>query len=88
MWRGFVHNEGRKQWNGREEDESMIIVSYARYMRVPAGSMAGNSRCNRQITSYLELTAAVSSLAHFSGPTICTWTSLLSSPLYASTSMY
>ena len=34
--------EGRKPWNGREEEKSMmIIVSYARYIRVPVGSMAG-----------------------------------------------
>ena len=38
MWRGVVYIEGRKQWNGREDEKSMIIVSYARYIRVPAGS--------------------------------------------------
>ena len=38
MWRGFVYIEGRKQWNGREDAKSvMIIVSNARYIRVPAG---------------------------------------------------
>ena len=37
-----ICNEGRKQSNGRVDDKSMmIIVSYARYIRVPAGSMAG-----------------------------------------------
>ena len=38
--RGVVYIEGIKQRNGRE-DEKYIIVSYARYIRVPAGSMAG-----------------------------------------------
>ena len=33
--------EGRKQWNGREDENSVVMVSYARYIiRVPAGSMA------------------------------------------------
>ena len=41
MWRGFVYIEGRKQKNGRDDEKSMMIVSYARYIRVPAGSMAG-----------------------------------------------
>ena len=44
MWRGVVYIDGRKQWNGREDEKSMMvtsIVSYARYTRVPAGSMAG-----------------------------------------------
>ena len=38
---GFVSIEGRKQTNGRKDEKSMIIVSYARYIRVPAGSVAG-----------------------------------------------
>ena len=38
---GFVYIEGRKKWNGREDEKSMMIVSYARYTRVPAGDMAG-----------------------------------------------
>ena len=30
---GCVYIEGRKQWNGREDEKSMtIIVSYARYI--------------------------------------------------------
>ena len=42
VWRVFVYIAGRRQWNDREDDKSMMItVSYARYMRVPAGSMAG-----------------------------------------------
>ena len=42
MWRGFVYIERRKQWNGREDEKSMMmIVSNARYIRVPASSMAG-----------------------------------------------
>ena len=41
MWRGFAYIEGEKQWNGREDEKSIVIVSYARYIRVPAGSMAG-----------------------------------------------
>ena len=36
-----VYIEGRKQWDGREDEKSMIIVSYAVCIRVPAGSMAG-----------------------------------------------
>ena len=35
-----VYVEGKKQWNGREDEKSMI-VSYATYIRVPAGSRAG-----------------------------------------------
>ena len=41
MWRGFVYIEGAKQWNGREGEKSVIVVSYARYIRLLAGSMAG-----------------------------------------------
>ena len=41
MRRGLVYIEGRKQWHGREDEESMMIVSYAGYIRVPAGSKAG-----------------------------------------------
>ena len=35
-----IYIEGRKQWNGREDEKSMMIVSYARYVRVTASSMA------------------------------------------------
>ena len=38
---GFVYIEGIKQWNGRVGEKPSMIVSYARYIRVPAGSMAG-----------------------------------------------
>ena len=42
MWRGSICVEGRKQRNGREDEKSMmIIVSYARYIPVPAISVAG-----------------------------------------------
>ena len=47
MWRGVVYIEGRKQWNGREDEKSMI-VSYARYIGVPAGSMVGLLRQQQQ----------------------------------------
>ena len=69
----------------------MIIVSYARYIRVPAGTTVWRDYYNissrdHQTTSY---TSNVLLLYHyFSSPTICTWTYLLSSPLYASTPMY
>ena len=93
VWRGFECIEGRKQWNGREDEKSMMsIVSYASYVRVPVGSMAGLP--NHLV--YLERTAAVSTFlaSHccciniFSSSTIRTWTYLLSSPLYASTPMH
>ena len=38
---GGLYNIERKQWNDRENEKSMMIVSYARYIRVPAGNMAG-----------------------------------------------
>ena len=40
MWRGFVYFEGRKKWNGREDEKPMMIVSYARCIRVPVGGVA------------------------------------------------
>ena len=41
MWRGVVCIEGRRQWNGREDERSVVVLPYAKYVRVPAGSMAG-----------------------------------------------
>ena len=41
VWREFVYVEGRKQRNGREDKKFMMIASYARYTRLPAGSVAG-----------------------------------------------
>ena len=40
MCRGVRYIEGRTQWNGREDEKSMI-VSHARFIRIPGGGMAG-----------------------------------------------
>ena len=64
----LVYTEGRKQWNGREDEKSMII-------RVPAVSMAGlqqqhhQQQYNRQTTSYTS-NVLLLYIIIFSSPTI------------------
>ena len=63
--KGFCIKGESKGTIRREDEKPMMIVSYARCIRVPAGSMAGllqYSSSNRQTTSYLGRTAAVSSI--------------------------
>ena len=32
-----MYTEGSKQWKGREDEKSMIVVSYARYIYASTG---------------------------------------------------
>ena len=70
---GFAYIEGRKQWHGREDEKSMMIVSHARYIRVrvvhgritttaaaEAAVIAKPSRTSKVLLPY----------HHFSSPTI------------------
>ena len=85
MWRGFVYIEGRKQRNGGEDEKSTMIVPYARYIRLPAGSITGLPQLQQLIAKPpRERTPSVSSFLAVQ-LYICKWTSLLCSARYAST---
>ena len=76
---GGVYFEGRRQRNGWEDEKSVIIVSYARYIvyiyeyrQAVWQAYYNSSSSNRQTTWCLERTAAVSSFlavqTHVPGP--------------------
>ena len=61
-----IYIDGSKQWNGREVEKSMMIVSYARFIQIYRRVVgqdynSSSSSSSHHTVSYLERTAAVSS---------------------------